>query len=1716
MLKSKKIIKVCIIFVLILLIIKLISYAVDPMFSMNFKIPASGETGSQTKTVAQYVTLGKKDFYDKMDQLLCLNKDQEIGFSNAYWVKHKIEITGRDARAWGVRKDYKSYNDSNEYDVIDIGSKNNMYQNAYLAGILSSKVERDSSKKNDGGDPIQNAVWYYFKEWMSAVGTKFVDPDGKTINSLKSPQYTGTITDAQKKIAQPVLDEATEYADNFQTSIKLTDKSTNITTKIVGDNYIVGPFTWSFSGKFTAIRAYADNSSTKLENIKIKKYDGSTFTDMRVRDIRSDASFYIAIPKTNGNIKTITKVEAIMSQTQKNVAIWISVLGTGSSYQSLMWYETKETTNDLSKELKYNIPITAIIEIKKVDKDDNTISLNNVGFKIKNNDKNLYVKQSADGTISYVKKEEATEFITTNGKFTIKGLEYGSYTIEETRNPNYGYEIGIGSTVTIEVNKNEISKTITNVKKIGNLKIIKVDKKDNSIKLPNVKFRLKKGEDYIVYDIETKKIKEYTKDENKATIFTTDSNGEIYIENLVGGKYSVIEIENPNYGYEIEVEESETVTIDTGDITKNITNERKYGNLKIIKVDKDDSSIKLANVKFILRKDGKYVVYDNVKKEITEFSDNKNKATVFETDINGEIFIEKVRVGTYEIIETENPNYGYEVEIGENETVDVNSAEIIKTIENEIKVGNLKIIKVDADDISVRLPGVKFILQKEGKYVIYDTGKNEISDFSTDKNKATIFETNSNGELIIENLIIGKYTLIEIENPHYGYELTTQDITVERKQTIEQIVKNKQKYVKLSGYVWEDFIQDNKVSTKNNLFKNDSSDVNDKLLNGITVRLKDTSGNVIQEMQTQKLDIYTENGNDGNGEYRFEDVEKDKLGDYYIEFEYDGLVYTNVSPNINLNNGSKSIENTLIRENFNKGFSTVRGRSNQSSSIGVGYTTDSPNSDQGNKVYDLTYKLSNHTATLENDGKTFNIVANTADAQYDLSKNHKAGQEEIKYINLGIYKRSQPQLVLRKEIENVKLGINDFEHTYVYENRFDNQEIKTEFQQSGYGVKFGEKYLNTKYSLPVYNSDYTTELANKTKELKVYITYKIEIVNQSGDLYSQVNSIVDYYDDQCTIVKAGTTLDNTGNIGNVLQTKNVTDKNFNGYNSTRILTQSKIEPNKSQEIYIQFELSREKVKDIIEYNESNISQKELVDNVAEIYEYSTYDENGKIYAGIDKSSNPANTEPGNTDSFELDTDRAPGLLLEDGGDRQIAGIVFEDSNGTENVLKTGETRQGNGYYENNEPKIKDVTVTLKDKDGTERGTATTNENGEYTISKFIPGEYNIVFSWGNGDKYIVEDYKGTVYDKERYDNNTKNPYWYKTDKEKQTRYSDALDDYTIRQGIPTDWIKPSGTIMNSTTPNFKVDIETDTSVGSGTYEIENMDFGIIEMARQAVEIHKNVSALKITLANGQTIIDATIKDGQIEQSIPELTLVDKTLKAEIESELIQGAQLNLKYDISIDNKSEVDYITKDYYLFGKDGTENDIAKINIEKIYDYIDGEFMLNSQENSDWAEKSATDYNTENELTIQELWNKEYIITDNSITKNESVDYNQLNDWKNEAKTSRKEYFKDKAILVTNSFQGELKPGTSTGVVSLISSKLLGGNDEVDLNNEVEITKIVKDSTRKITPFESVVKAKAESTTVTPPTGENRSYIIPVIISISVLIVLGAGIILIKKKII
>ena len=210
---------------------------------------------------------------------------------------------------------------------------------------------------------------------------------------------------------------------------------------------------------------------------------------------------------------------------------------------------------------------------------------------------------------------------------------------------------------------------------------------------------------------------------------------------------------------------------------------------------------------------------------------------------------------------------------------------------------NLEIYKVHSRDEKLPLVGVGFILQnkEKNKYVKQSNG---IISYVDNKNDATEFMTDSNGKIKIENLIMGTYIAYETKNPNYGYEIIEDGIEIPVNQTTITI-KNIQKYTKLSGYIWKD-IQSEKQTVRNDLYKDDDYDINDEYFNGITVRLKDKNGNTLKETKSSENGLYSEiNG----GEYIFEDIEIEKLADYYIEFEYDGLIYQSVAININKNNG---------------------------------------------------------------------------------------------------------------------------------------------------------------------------------------------------------------------------------------------------------------------------------------------------------------------------------------------------------------------------------------------------------------------------------------------------------------------------------------------------------------------------------------------------------------------------------------------------------------------------------------------------------------------------------------------------------------------------------------------------------------------------------------------------------------------------------------------
>lgn len=1135
------------------------------------------------------------------------------------------------------------------------------------------------------------------------------------------------------------------------------------------------------------------------------------------------------------------------------------------------------------------------------------------------------------------------------------------------------------------------------------------------------------------------------------------------------------------------------------------------GNLKVIKVDKENNEIKLPNVEFIIYNKGtKQYVQANDNYVTTGYTDKKAEAKVFVTDKNGQFEVKDLKEGTYIAYETKNPNNGYViVEDGFEKKVVADKTEMLKA-ENKLAKGNLKVIKVDANNNVVKLPGVGFNIKNEDTNKYVKVQNNEVKYVDAVKD-ATEFITDKNGEFVVKNLIVGTYKAYETKNPNYGYEIlkdgVQKEVTIDKTEELQ--IPNEQEYVKLSGYVWKDN-QSGKQSVRNDLFKDNNYDNEDELLEGIVVRLK-YKGQTIATTKTGQ-----------NGAYLFKDVEIKKLADYLIEFEYNGLTYTNVIPHLDKDNGSKAIEGDA-RTTFNNKFAEI--------------TRDTKIDGTA-----LEYSFGEHRSTLTN-GEKFVINATTEKAGLNIKDKFTPGMTEIKNLNLGLYEREQPDLAVVKDIDNVRITVNGYEHMYKYSSRFVNAgEYSDGFNV---GVKFGSKYGTQTYSRAIYKSDYDYKNdGDKSKELKAYITYKIALKNESTSLISKVNSLVDYYDSKYTLVAVGTEVGKDGNITGTAITH--TDATYNdNYKKTTLNTDITINPESNEYIYVQFSMDKETIGSIMfDANGEEIKDKILLDNVVEINSYTTY-KDGVVYAGVDEDSRPGNAVPGDRDTYEDDTDAAPALILELANARKVTGTVFLDS--TTDELKVGEERVGDGKYVNGEKTISGITVTMVKEDGSIEKTTITDENGYFELVGFMPGNYTIVYTWGDAI-YTVDDYKGTIYkDMERLGRQL----WYTENVD--TRYSDAIDNYETRKLIDSGE-HPEITTMDSSTPAMKFGIEmTDQNTGrvlditSGIDKVEflikNVDFGIVERPRQKLDISKNATAVKISIGNQVVILDAKIvKDengnwkaegtgtNSLHIAQPQSSSQKPLLWAIVDNELIDGATIQIEYTISVANNSELDYDSERYYKYGiKEGNK---VVVKPEGVYDYLDGEMALDTSketENAGWVTKTTAEYT--NIINTEPTIMDEYISRYSSTTTDPEGFITTISGYEafmetyseeireatlSTLSTLRQKMAADKTILYNANLERELQPG-ETNTVKLYTSKQLANSDEIDLNNSTEITKVKRNTQtgRKVTPRTSTLFDSAEEVVVTPPTGENQNYVLPITLGVSTLVILGAGVVLIKKKI-
>ena len=348
------------------------------------------------------------------------------------------------------------------------------------------------------------------------------------------------------------------------------------------------------------------------------------------------------------------------------------------------------------------------------------------------------------------------------------------------------------------------------------------------INVNNAKINIKKVEENTEKPIQGVKFALY-KDGKLVHEKQTDSNGKISFENLYPGKYILKEIETgEKYILDNNQQEIELKYNDTKEIA--ITNQIKTGKIKVYKVDKDNKEVKIEGVKFD-------IYSEELKKVIGTYT----------TDKNGEINVENLPIGEYKVIEKASKKWynladEIKLKVKFNETAET-------TIVNELKKGQIKVIKVDKDNNEIKLKGVKFEVQdKEG---------NVLETIKTDKN----------GEAITSKYAIKDYEnlyLKEIEtNEKYVLDDKIKKINLDENKIKNVIFENE----KIKGKI--KIIKTSKDYNKMNKKKARSP------IAGVKFQILDSDNKLIETIITDKNGLAISSDLE-KGEYKVKEVETDK------------------------------------------------------------------------------------------------------------------------------------------------------------------------------------------------------------------------------------------------------------------------------------------------------------------------------------------------------------------------------------------------------------------------------------------------------------------------------------------------------------------------------------------------------------------------------------------------------------------------------------------------------------------------------------------------------------------------------------------------------------------------------------------------------------------------------------------------------------------------
>lgn len=368
--------------------------------------------------------------------------------------------------------------------------------------------------------------------------------------------------------------------------------------------------------------------------------------------------------------------------------------------------------------------------------------------------------------------------------------------------------------------------------------------------------------------------------------------------------------------------------------------------------------------------------------------------------------------------------------------------------------------------------------------------------------------------------------------------------------------------------------------------------------------------------------------------------------------------------------------------------------------------------------------------------------------------------------------------------------------------------------------------------------------------------------------------------------------------------------------------------------------------------------------------------------------------------------------------------------------------------------------------------------------------------------------------------------YYKNDKDKVNSLLDELMTKTAMTAetgvINTEIEKDTQTTTNQTVNNVI------------TYKVQNVNLGLEERPKAQLAINKEVTNVKLTLADGSTLFDAkqsatnvlwkdhkkydlgytknyvldTNKYGSIE-NIRKKNATDVRfglIQLSMDEELMHGATIKISYKVTVSNVGEVDY---DDDMFYYTGTASDVSKVvatQANQVIDYVANNLQFDG---------SDVDNNAWEVISRKDLIEKGLV---NSKLENEVEKYNTIITTKSNSNIAK--------TLLQPEIYNKDKSEVSDKLVltQLITSE--NSTDDLTYRNIVEIVKTSntvgrrnqysvvgnQNPTQKPQELDSDI---SEAVRILPPFGANITYIIIAIVTMVSAIVVVGGIIFIKKKV-